>query len=101
MAVLAVFAAIDGMLHETGLLVVTIMGMVLTNSNLSSYTELPCFKEHAKILLVSGVFVAIAVSLDFSTLGQLTWRAALFVVSTVALARPLQVLLPLISAGLP
>ncbi|WP_410219556.1 cation:proton antiporter [Paracoccus sp. (in: a-proteobacteria)] len=100
-AVLAVFAVTDTVLHETGLLAVTIMGMVLANANLSSYTEIHRFKEHATILLVSGVFVLMAASLDFSTLGQLTWRAALFVVFTVALARPLQVLLPLIGTELP
>lgn len=100
-AVLAVFAVTDSILHETGLLAVTIMGMVLANANLSSYTELHRFKEQATILLVSGVFVLMAASLDFSTLGELTWRAALFVVFTVALARPLQVLLPLIGTSLP
>lgn len=99
--VLAVFAVTDTILHETGLLAVTIMGMVLANANLPSYAELHRFKEQATILLVSGVFVVMAASLDFSTLGQLTWRAALFVVLTVALVRPLQALLPLIGTGLP
>ncbi|WP_405401628.1 cation:proton antiporter [Paracoccus sp. Ld10] len=99
--VLAVFAATDTVLHETGLLAVTIMGMVLANAKLSSYTEIHRFKEHATILLVSGVFVLMAASLDFSTLNELTWRAALFVVLMVALARPLQVLLPLIGSDLP
>ncbi|MDT9126981.1 cation:proton antiporter domain-containing protein, partial [Escherichia coli] len=32
---------------------------------------------------------------------QLTWRAALFVILTVALVRPLQVLLPLLGSNLP
>ncbi|TGN50225.1 sodium:proton antiporter [Paracoccus liaowanqingii] len=99
--VIAVFAATDSVLHETGLLAVTIMGMVLANAKLSSYAELHRFKEHATILLVSGVFVLMAASLDFATLGELTWRAALFVIFTVALARPLQVLIPLIGTKLP
>lgn len=100
-SVIAVFAATDTVLHETGLLAVTIMGMVVANARLSSYAELHRFKEHATILLVSGVFVLMAASLDFSTLGELTWRAGLFVLFTVALARPLQVLLPLIGTKLP
>nr|WP_111299785.1 sodium:proton antiporter [Paracoccus saliphilus] len=100
-SVIAIFAITDSVLHETGLLAVTIMGMVLANAKLSSYTELHRFKEQATILLVSGVFVLMAASLDFATLGQLTWRAALFVLFTVALARPLQVLLPLIGTRLP
>ncbi|WP_265499212.1 cation:proton antiporter [Paracoccus beibuensis] len=100
-SVVAVFAVTDSVLHETGLLAVTIMGMMLANAKLSSYVELHRFKEHATILLVSGVFVLMAASLDFATLGQLTWRAALFVLFTVALARPLQVMLPLIGTQLP
>ncbi|MDN5569224.1 MAG: cation:proton antiporter, partial [Paracoccus sp. (in: a-proteobacteria)] len=99
--VIAVFAITDSILHESGLLSVTIMGMFLANAKLSSYTELHRFKEHATILLVSGVFVLMAASLDFTTLTQLTWRAALFVILTVALVRPLQVLLPLIGTNLP
>lgn len=100
-SVIAVFAVTDSILHETGLLAVTIMGMMLANAKLSSYAELHRFKEHATILLVSGVFVLMAASLDFATLGQLTWRATLFVIFTVALARPLQVMLPLIGTQLP
>ena len=99
--VIAIFAVTDSILHESGLLAVTIMGMFLANAKLSSYTELHRFKEHATILLVSGVFVLMAASLDFSTLTQLTWRAALFVILTVALVRPLQVMLPLIGSNLP
>ena len=99
--VIAIFAVTDSILHESGLLAVTIMGMFLANAKLSSYTELHRFKEHATILLVSGVFVLMAASLDFATLTQLTWRAALFVILTVALVRPLQVLLPLLGSNLP
>ena len=45
------------MVHESGLLAVTIMGVVIANANLPSYEELRRFKEHATVLLVSGVFV--------------------------------------------
>ena len=80
---IAIFAASDTVLHESGLLAVTIMGVVIANAELPSYTELRRFKEHATVLLVSGVFILLAASLDFSTLGQLNWRAALFVASVI------------------
>lgn len=99
--VLAVFAMTDSLLHESGLLAVTVMGMVIANADLPSYTELHRFKEHATLLLVSGVFVLLSASLDFSTLGALDWRAALFVPVVVLIARPLQVLIPLIGSRLP
>lgn len=99
--VVAVFAVTDSVLHETGLLAVTLMGMVLANADLPSYTELHRFKEQATILLVSAVFVLMSASLDFSFLEPLTWRAGLFVLAVILIARPLQVLLPLIGSSLP
>lgn len=98
---LAVFALSDYVLHESGLLAVTIMGIVIANSNLPSYGELLRFKEHATVLLVSGVFILLAANLDFSTLAQLNWRAVAFVLAVVLLARPLTVLVSLMGSGVP
>lgn len=98
---IAVFAASDTVLHESGLLAVTIMGLVIANADLPSYAELRRFKEHATILLVSGVFILLAASLDLSTLAQLNWRAGLFVALVILLARPLTVLVSLLRTDLP
>jgi NhaP-type Na+/H+ or K+/H+ antiporter len=98
---IAVFAASDTVLHESGLLAVTIMGLVIANADLPSYAELRRFKEHATILLVSGVFILLAASLDLSTLAQLNWRAGLFVALVILLARPLTVLVSLLGTDLP
>jgi len=98
---LGTFAVSDAMLHESGLLAVTIMGIVLANSRLPSYDELRRFKEHATVLLVSGVFILLAAGMDFSALGQLTWRAALFVGVVVLVARPVTVLVSLVGSNLP
>ncbi|TDL84152.1 sodium:proton antiporter [Palleronia sediminis] len=99
--VLAVFAVSDMVLHESGLLAVTIMGVVIGNSRIPSFEELRRFKEHATILLVSGVFILLAASLDFSTLGQLTWRSLIFVFLVLSFARPVSVLLALATTKLP
>jgi len=98
---IAIFALSDSVLHESGLLAVTIMGLVIANADLPSYEELRRFKEHATILLVSGVFILLAASLDFSALGRLDWRAALFVAAVVLIARPLTVMASLIGSGIP
>ncbi len=98
---LAVFALSDAVLHESGLLAVTIMGVVIANANLPSYDEIRRFKEHATILLVSGVFVLLAASIDFRALERLDWRAVLFVVLVVLLVRPLTVFAALAGTGLP
>ncbi len=98
---LAVFGVSDAVLHESGLLAVTIMGIVIANADLPSYVELRRFKEHATVLLVSGVFILLAAGLDFAALGALDWRAAVFVAAVVLVARPLTVFVSLIGSGLP
>ncbi len=98
---ISIFAVSDAVLHESGLLAVTLMGIVIANANLPSFDELRRFKEHATILLVSGVFILLAASLDFAALGRLDWRAAVFVAAVVLVARPLTVFVSLVGAGLP
>ncbi|MFQ1700735.1 cation:proton antiporter [Loktanella agnita] len=100
-SLLAVFAVSDTALHESGLLAVTIMGIVIANANLPSYEELRRFKEHATVLLVSGVFILLAAGLNFDTLWQLDIRAVAFVLLVIFVARPLTVLTSLIGSGIP
>ena len=98
---LGVFAASDAVLHESGLLAVTIMGIVIANSKLPSYEEMRRFKEHATVLLVSGVFILLAAGLDVEALGNLDWRAAAFVAVVVLVARPVTVFISLVGSGIP
>ncbi|WP_273101754.1 cation:proton antiporter [Sulfitobacter litoralis] len=98
---LGVFAASDSVLHESGLLAVTIMGIVIANSKLPSYEEMRRFKEHATVLLVSGVFILLAAGLDVEALSSLDWRAAVFVAVVVLVARPATVFISLIGSGIP
>ena len=99
-AVLAVYASTDAVLHESGLLAVTVMGVVIGNARLPSLTELIRFKEHMTILLVSGVFILLAASLDIALIAELDWRAAAFVAAVMFVARPLAVGLSLIGTDL-
>ncbi|ASM74650.1 MULTISPECIES: cation:proton antiporter [Roseobacteraceae] len=99
--VIAVFAMTDALLHESGLLAVTLMGMVMANAKLASHSELHRFKENAALLLVSGVFILMAASLNFASLATLNWKAALFVVAVILVVRPAQVLLPLLGSSTP
>src|SRR6056297_2728206 len=100
-ALLGIFALSDYVLHESGLLAVTVMGIWIANADLPSYTELRRFKEHATILLVSGVFILLAANMKFETLAMLDWRAAAFVAAVVLLVRPLTVLISLLGTALP
>ncbi|ARE38904.1 Na(+):H(+) antiporter [Rhodovulum sp. P5] len=98
---LAVFALSDAVLHESGLLAVTLMGLVIANADLPSYTELRRFKEHATILLVSGVFILLAANMNLAALSTLDWRSAAFVLAAIVIVRPLTVLVSLLFSPVP
>ncbi len=99
-SVIAAFAAPNQFLDESGLLTVTIMGIVLGNSSLPSFNELLRFKEHVTVLLVSGVFVILAATLDASVIAKLDWRAAAFVAVIMLVARPIAIWLSLLGSSL-
>jgi len=100
-SLLLVFALADGILHESGLLAVTIMGFYIANAGLPSYSELRRFKEHATVLLVSGVFILLAASMNIDRLSLLGWPALAFVAVTVLVVRPVTVMASLALSNIP
>lgn len=98
---LSVFALSDYVLHESGLLAVTIMGIWIANARLPSYTELRRFKEHATVLLVSGVFILLAANMSWESLRSLDMTALFFVLAVILVARPLAVLASLVFSDVP
>jgi NhaP-type Na+/H+ or K+/H+ antiporter len=79
--VLACFVGGNALLDESGLLAVTVMGVTLANSKIASLAEIRRFKEHAAVLLVSGVFVVLTADIDphihrENPLGVGRWRHA-------------------------
>ena len=98
---LGVFAGSNALQHESGLLAVTIMGVWIANANLPSYEELRRFKEHATVLLVSGVFVLLAASIDLGSIMALDLRALAFIAAIILLARPITVYLSLLGTKIP
>jgi NhaP-type Na+/H+ or K+/H+ antiporter len=98
---ICVFAGSNALLHESGLLAVTIMGVWIANANLPSYEELRRLKEHATVLLVSGVFVLLAASIDLGSIMALDLRALAFIAAIILLARPIKVYLSLLGTKIP
>ena len=98
--VIAAAAATNAILHEAGLLTVTIMGITLANSRLSSLGELRRFKETVTVLLVSGLFVLLTAALDPAILASLDWRVVLFVVLVLFVVRPIAIMAATIGTGL-
>jgi hypothetical protein len=73
-SVVSVYAATNSVLEESGLLTVTVMGVVLANSRIASLTDMRRFKETITTLLVSGVFIILTASLSMDDIRSLDWQ---------------------------
>lgn len=92
--VLGVFVLSDSFAHESGLLSVVVMGMVLGNKNASYLKELLYFKESLSVLLISVLFILLAANINFEHLQLLAnWKTAILFAIVIFLIRPLGVLL--------
>ncbi len=90
--VLLVFVESEIFAHESGLLAVVVMGMVLGNSKLDNIKELLYFKESLSVLLISILFILLAANIDYQDLTLLyTWKTVIVFVVIVFVIRPLSV----------
>ena len=93
-AVLGVFVLSDAFAHESGLLAVVVMGMVLGNTNSSYLKELLYFKESLSVLLISILFILLSANINISDLLLIyNWKTALLFAIIVFIIRPLGVFL--------
>jgi NhaP-type Na+/H+ or K+/H+ antiporter len=90
--VLLVFVASEVFAHESGLLAVVVMGMVVGNSKLKNLKELLYFKESLSVLLISMLFILLAANINIEDLMLLyTWKTAALFAIVVFIIRPLAV----------
>ena len=90
--VLLVFVESEVFAHESGLLAVVVMGMVLGNGKLKNIKELLYFKESLSILLISMLFILLAANINIEDLMLLyTWKTAVLFSIVVFIIRPLAV----------
>lgn len=92
--VLAVFVVSDLFAHESGLLAVVMMGMVLGNMNMEALKDVLYFKEAISILLISLLFILLSANMNMSDLELIfNWQSLLLFGIVVLLVRPLGVFL--------
>jgi NhaP-type Na+/H+ or K+/H+ antiporter len=90
--VLLVFVESELFAHESGLLAVVVMGMVLGNGKLKNIKELLYFKESLSVLLISILFILLAANIDIEDLYLLyTWKTGVLFALVVFVIRPLAV----------
>ncbi len=99
--VLAVFVLADLFAHESGLLTVVIMGMVLGNMKVDGLKEILYFKESLSVLLVSILFILLAANMNIDDMLLLyRWETLLLFGIVVFVLRPLAVFVSTTHSGL-
>ena len=92
--VLLVYVESDVFAHESGLLAVVVMGMVMGNMNLPNLKELLYFKESLSVLLISILFILLAANINIDDMKLIyTWNSAILFAVIVFIIRPLGVFL--------
>lgn len=87
--VFASYALADHFQPESGLVTVTVFGVLLANMKDVDLEHILAFKETLSILLISLLFIILAARIDFADLRQLGWNALLICLVLQFLARPL------------
>ena len=99
--VLLVFVESDIFAHESGLLAVVVMGMVMGNMNLPNLKELLYFKESLSVLLISILFILLAANINIADMELIyNWNTAILFAVIVFLIRPIGVFLSTRGSGL-
>jgi len=101
--VLICFTFGEAIMHETGMLAVTIMGLTLarTKKYVHSIGSIGHFMENISVMLTSTVFILLTASLTRETIMAIfTWPIILFVLTMLFLVRPLSIWLSTIGTEL-
>ena len=98
--ILAVFAASNYVAHESGLLAVTIAGMVLANMKNVDVEDILEFKETLSVLLISGLFILLASRLNLASVIDVGAGVFIVLAAIMFVARPLSVLASSFGTGL-
>lgn len=89
--VIGVFALSDVLQSESGLLAVTVMGVVLANSGLHQLHDMWHFKERISILLISTLFIILAANITFDQLSLLGVNSFILLGIVLFVLRPLSI----------
>jgi NhaP-type Na+/H+ or K+/H+ antiporter len=100
--VLLLFAASNALQHESGLLTVTVMGILLANQRTAPIRHVVEFKENLRVLLIATLFIVLAAQITVSreSLALLGWGSLAFALALVFVVRPVAVFACTIGAPL-
>lgn len=99
--VLVAFSGANYFQDESGLLAVTVMGLVLANQHGIMVRQVVQFKENLRVLLLSVLFILLSARLEFDYIDAIDWRAIAFALSLVLVVRPVAVWLSTLGTKMP
>ena len=89
--VLCSFVFSNEIQHGSGLLTVTLLGMLIGNSKIDILLELREFKENITTMCISFVFIIITTSTSFESFSNITFPQLMFVLLVSFVLRPIAI----------
>ncbi len=99
--VISAFVVADIVQHESGLITVTVMGVVMANRQTFSSVALRRFKEDLTVLLIAGVFIILSATLDWELISRLQFNFLFYLLLLMLIARPVTVMLSMLGSEMP
>jgi len=93
MAVVGVATIANQMQNESGLLAVTVMGIMMASQKEINIDHIVDFKENLQVLLIPAIFIILSSRLDLNDLQLFNLQSLKFLGFIVLVARPVSVLL--------
>lgn len=98
--IILTFAVAELLMHESGLLAATVMGLILTNLKFDELKNMLSFKEEISIILVSVLFIILSSRIDMDQINKLGTESILLFGVVTLVIRPLSVFLCSFKSGL-
>jgi NhaP-type Na+/H+ or K+/H+ antiporter len=98
--VLATFAVADHLQHESGLVAVTVLGLIVANLRRVDVDAALEFAENLQVLVLSALFILLAARLDLELVRRDLVGNLLLLAVAVLVARPLAVAVSTVGSGL-
>ncbi|QDT52117.1 K(+)/H(+) antiporter NhaP2 [Caulifigura coniformis] len=98
--VLAAFVASNALREESGLLTVTVMGVILANQSKIAVAHVLEFKENLRVVLIGSLFIVLAARLRLEQFASVAWSNLAFVIWLILVVRPAAVWLSTLRSDL-
>ncbi len=101
-AVVLLFAVSNHLQEESGLITVTVLGLLLANQNRTTVKHLIEFKENLRVLLIAVLFIVLSsrIRIGWPEVEQIGWGGLAFVATLILVIRPAAIFIATIGSEL-